>query len=125
MQCLEARGTTPACGRATTRRASGLEDYRISCAVEVMEGRETVGVTVVAPDAPNEPVTIEAPAGGTAALIISVDAIDSVRRMLLTTPPSILPLRANSLSNWCALLCGARAVGSCWQFRTHDAFPRV
>lgn len=71
-----------------------------------MEGRETVGVTVVAADALNEPVTIEAPAGGTAALTISVDAIVLVRLVLLTTPPSILPLRANCLSNWCAFVCG-------------------
>lgn len=44
-----------------------------------MEGRETVGVTVVALDASLESVTIEAPAGGTAALIISNDAIVPVR----------------------------------------------
>ena len=60
-----------------------------------MEGRETVGVTVVAPDASNECATIEAPAGGNAALTISDDAIVMLRLMLLTTPPSILPLRAN------------------------------
>ena len=77
-----------------------------------MEGRETVGVTVVALDASNESVTIEAPAGGTVALIISDDAIVSVRRMLLTTPPSILPLRAIPLSN-------ARALS--WR----EAIPRI
>jgi hypothetical protein len=98
------RGAAPACGRATTRHTSGLEDYRKCCAVEVMEGRETVGVTVVAPDVSNEHVTIEAPAGGNAALTISGDAIVPARRILLTTPPSILPLRANCLSNWRALV---------------------
>jgi hypothetical protein len=81
-----------------------------------MEGRKTVGVTVVALDAVSESVTIEAPAGGTAALIISNDAIDSVRRLLLTTPPSILPLRAHCLSNSCALVCGRSKMRICWQF---------
>ena len=82
-----------------------------------MEGRETVGVTVVALDAVSESVTIEAPAGGTAALIISNDAIDSVRRLLLTTPPSILPLRAHCLSNSCALVCAPDDMRICREFR--------
>ena len=87
-----------------------------------MEGRETVGVTVVALDASLEPVTIEAPAGGTAALLISDDAIVPVRSMLLTTPPSILPLRANCLSNSCALLCGVAESRIYWEFRAAHGF---
>jgi hypothetical protein len=64
---------------------------------EVMEGREPVGVTVVVLDTSNGPVTIEAV--GTVALVISADAIVTVHRMFLTTPPSILPLRAGLGSN--------------------------
>jgi hypothetical protein len=59
-----------------------------------MEKGNTVGVTVVAEDTPNERVTIEA-AYGTAALRISHDAIANVHRMLLTTPslhPPCVPI---------------------------------
>ena len=55
-----------------------------------MEEGNTVGVTVVVEDTPNERVTIEA-SYGTVALRISHDAIANVHRMFLTTPPSILP----------------------------------
>ena len=102
---------TPACGRATTRRASGPEGFWSSFYLSKITGasrhsrrnrhaqtgrngddgeRDTVGVTVVVEDTPNERVTIEA-SYGTVALRISHDAIADVHRMFLTTPPSILP----------------------------------
>ena len=56
--------------------------------------RVPVVVTVVAADTPNERVTIEASVWGSVALIISTDVIVIVHRMFLTTPLSILPLRA-------------------------------
>ena len=59
-----------------------------------MEKGNTVGVTVVAEDTPNDRVTIEA-SYGTAALRISHDAIADVHRMFLTTPslhPPCVPI---------------------------------
>ena len=55
-----------------------------------MEKGNTVGVTVVAEDTPNERLTIEA-SYGTVVLRISYDAIADVHRMFLTTP-SLHPL---------------------------------
>ena len=113
---------TPACGRATTRRTTEPRGLSKGCALEEMEGRETAGVTVVAADTPNERVTIEAPAGGTAALSISADAIACPRPMFLTTPPSILPLRAVPWSNGCAFVRGRRGVRISWEIvGVHDS----
>jgi len=63
-----------------------------------MEKGNTVGVTVVAEDTPNDRVTIEA-SYGTAALRISHDAIADVHRMFLTTP-SLHPLACLLLEQW-------------------------
>jgi len=70
-----------------------------------MEKGNTVGVTVVAEDTPNERLTIEA-SYGTVALRISHDAIADVHRMFLTTPSLHPPLRAYHWSNGCALAFG-------------------
>jgi hypothetical protein len=72
-----------------------------------MEKGNTVGVTVVAEDTPNERVTIEA-SYGTAALRISHDAIADVHRMFLTTPSLHLP---------CVPI--ARAMGVPWHLDGH------
>ena len=74
-----------------------------------MEKGNTVGVTVVAEDTPNERLTIEA-SYGTVALRISHDAIADVHRMFLTTPSLHPPLRAYHWSNGCALAFGRTRV---------------
>jgi hypothetical protein len=77
----------------------------------------TVGVTVVVGDTPNERLLIEASSRGTVALSISYDAIVIVHRMFLTTPSLHPPLRANRLSNGCALRWTDACVRICEQFR--------